>query len=65
MTRTKVEPKGIEPTEADIGRNVTYRGYAGEVERGHITSFNDHYVFVRYGSGSTSQATRRDQLDWG
>lgn len=55
---------GINPTEADIGRGVVYRGYGGEVENGYITSFNDHFVFVRYGLGCTSQATRRDQLEW-
>ena len=54
----------IDPTEADIGRGVVYHGYAGELEQGYITSFNEHYVFVRYGSGCTSQATRRDQLEW-
>lgn len=59
-----IEPKGIDPNAADVGRLVIYRGYAGETEEGVITSFNAHYVFVRYGLGSTSQATRRDQLDW-
>lgn len=58
------EPVGIHPTKTDIGRAVVYRGYAGEVEQGTITSFNDEYVFVRYGLGSTSAATRRDQLEW-
>lgn len=60
-----IEPNGIEPTPSDVGRAVIYRGHAGEVEHGVITSFNDHYVFVRYRQGCTSQATRRDQLDWG
>lgn len=55
---------GIDPAEADIGRNVIYHGHAGEREAGYITSFNEHVVFVRYGMGSTSQATRRDQLTW-
>jgi hypothetical protein len=55
---------GISPTEVDIGRKVIYRGHAGEREEGAITSFNDHYVFVRYGTGSTSAATLRDQLEW-
>lgn len=55
----------IEPTEKDIGRNVTYTNGVGEREYGHITSFNDSYVFVRYGSGSTSAATRREDLTWG
>lgn len=62
-TQTEVKT-GIEPTEADIGRNVIYHGHAGEREAGYITSFNDSVVFVRYGMGSTSQATSRDQLTW-
>lgn len=60
-TNTK---RGIEPTEADIGRGVIYRGGAGEMEQGYITSFNDHCVFVRYGIGCTSQATSREDLEW-
>jgi hypothetical protein len=55
---------GISPTEADIGRKVIYHGHAGEREEGTITSFNDRYVFVRYGTGSTSAATLPDQLEW-
>ena len=58
----------IEPTKVDIGRRVLYmrpnRDYGGPVEEGVITSFNDHCVFVRYGSGITSQATRREDLEW-
>ncbi len=68
MTDTAV----IEPTEKDVGRIVTYiPGHArGDVshkdcERGTITSFNDHAVFVRYGMGSTSAATSREDLVWG
>lgn len=59
-----IEPKGISPTPDDIGRSVIYRGYAGEVERGLLTSFNESYAFVRYGHGATSAATSFDQLDW-
>ncbi len=62
----------IDPTEKDIGRNVTYipghaRGDWGhpDCEHGFITSYNDHCVFVRYGMGSTSAATNRDDLRWG
>ncbi len=55
---------GIDPTEADVGRNVIYHGHAGEREAGYITSFNEHYVFVRYDMGCTSQATNREQLAW-
>lgn len=58
----------IEPTEADIGRKVVYRergDFPGrKIEEGVITSINDHYVFVRYGSGTTSAATQRADLEW-
>ena len=48
----------------DIGREVLYMPqHAGaKPEAGIITSFNDAYVFVRYGNSSTSQATRREDL---
>ena len=61
----------IEPTEYDIGRGVIYvPGHAKDdlnhpdCERGRITSFNDHSVFVRYGLGSTSAGTSRQDLHW-
>ncbi len=54
----------LNPTEADIGRQVIYHGWAGERESGVITSFNDSFVFVRYGMGCTSAATAREQLSW-
>lgn len=58
----------INPTSADVGRKVVYRergDFPGhKVEEGVITSFNDHCVFVRYGSGCTSAATRREDLEW-
>lgn len=55
----------INPAEADIGRKVIYRdlGGRGTIEEGVITSFNAHYVFVRYG-GETSAATCRGDLEW-
>lgn len=62
---TSLLPKGIEPTERDIGRAVVYRtAPMFEVEEGVITSFNDHCVFVRYGAKKHSQATSREDLDW-
>lgn len=61
----------IEPTENDVGRHVIYvpghaKGNLGhkDCERGFITSFNDHAVFVRYGMGSTSAGTSRQDLHW-
>jgi len=53
----------IEPQETDIGRMVIYVGGFDE-EEGIITSFNDKYVFVRYGSEKDSKATRREDLIW-
>lgn len=57
----------IEPTANDIGRMVIYRDFGGrgKIEEGVITSFNDSYVFVRYGgNGTTSAATARGDLEW-
>ncbi len=61
----------LEVTEDDIGRFVIYiPGHAKgdrnhkDCERGFITSFNDHSVFVRYGLGSTSAGTGRQDLEW-
>jgi hypothetical protein len=64
MSATYQPAKGIEPSEADIGRGVIYRGFGPDAEQGYITSFNDHNVFVRYGNSATSQATSRSDLDW-
>lgn len=61
----------IHPTKVDIGREVIYvPGHAKDdqkhkdCERGRITSFNDHCVFVRYGLGDTSAGTSREDLYW-
>jgi hypothetical protein len=56
----------IAPTLRDIGRKVVYRaGHPGaKAEEGVITSVSADYVFVRYGSGTTSAATRREDLEW-
>lgn len=58
----------IEPTDADIGRRVAYTGNAlirrGRLDYGIITSFNVHLVFVRYGAGTNSAGTRREDLEW-
>lgn len=53
----------INPTKADIGRRVVYIGFGQDTE-GVITSFNDDFVFVRYGRDTGSQATRRADLEW-
>lgn len=57
----------IQPSQSDIGRSVIYRGHAGEMEEGIITSFNDKYVFVRYRRQhptAPGQATSAEQLEW-
>lgn len=56
----------IDPKEKDIGRKVMYHGsFPAKPQEGYISSFNDRYVFVRYGiEESTSQATLRKDLDW-
>jgi hypothetical protein len=55
----------IEATERDIGRQVIYRDRSGyKVEEGIITSMNEQYVFVRYGSETISKATRPKDLEW-
>jgi hypothetical protein len=63
--RERLRPKGIKVTVADIGRAVVYRTAPNyEPEQGIITSFNDKYVFVRYGSSIRGVATDPDDLDW-
>ncbi len=55
----------IRPVVGDIGRLVIYRmAHTGEEEEGVITSLNDQYVFVRYGSDAGSKGTRREDLNW-
>lgn len=59
----------INPTEADIGRKVIYTPMCAPAEsnwreEGVITSFNEHYVFVRYDRQTTSAATARCDLEW-
>lgn len=51
-----------------IGQAVVYRGAGwhpdswAPAEQGIITSVNDRYVFVRYGSDHHSKATAPEQL---
>ena len=58
----------IEPTQADIGRSVIYKGgHPDDIDEGIITSFNPYVVFVRYRKQHPSapgQATSRDDLIW-
>ena len=60
----------IEPTTKDVGRGVVYvpRGpvIAGDLRResGVVSSWNEYYVFVRFGALSTAMACRREDLQW-
>ena len=57
----------IEPTDADIGRGVNYIIPNLPTETGVITSFNEHYVFVRYRDqhpSANGKATHRMDLYW-
>jgi hypothetical protein len=55
----------INPSDDDIGRKVVYTTIWNDTrEEGVITSFNNHFVFVRYGSDINSKATRREDLEW-
>lgn len=61
---TRMKIQNTELTEQHIGQSVVYRLWHNEPEQGVITSFNDRYVFVRYGSNTTSQATSPEDLNW-
>ena len=55
----------IDPKQTDIGRAVSCVGhFSGEREYGRITSFNEHYVFVKYNGDEHSKATHRQHLEW-
>jgi hypothetical protein len=54
----------IDPAPEDVGRFVIYTFSGGTAEQGVITSFSEHYVFVRYGADIHSKATRREDLEW-
>ena len=56
----------IEVTKEDIGRAVSYISRGADnrsrFEYGIITSYNTHYVFVRYDDELISKATHREDL---
>lgn len=57
------ESDGVRGT--DRGKSVIYRKHDSDrVEEGIITSWNDEYVFVRYGRDKLSKATRPEDLSW-
>lgn len=48
----------LDEARQHIGRGVVYRPFADVIpERGVITSVNDQWVFVRYGTDASSKAT--------
>ena len=49
-------------TEADKGRGVLFHHNHGATERGVLSSWNDLYVFCRFGSGSAAAACDPKQL---
>ncbi len=56
--------EGLELKDTDIGAQVLYTPVVGGWESGEIASFNDSYVFVRYGEDAGSKATRGEDLVW-
>lgn len=52
----------LKPT--DVGRRAIYTAHHGDRQVGVISSWNERYVFVRYGMGSTAAATDPDQLEF-
>jgi hypothetical protein len=58
----------IDPTPDDIGRKVIYTpagDYPGKrSEEGVISSLNEKYVFVRFGSNVAGIACNRNNLTW-
>jgi hypothetical protein len=52
----------LDEARRNVGHGVVYRAPHGSTEQGVITSVNDTYVFVRFGTDTGSQATRPEQL---
>ena len=53
----------LEEARASIGLLVVYRRKGQKPDQGVVTSVNDHYVFVRYGSQVGSAATNPADLE--
>ena len=49
-------------TDKDKSRVVIYTGPKGKTESGLITSWNDTFIFVRYGLGTSGVATMPENL---
>jgi hypothetical protein len=52
----------IEEAMKNIGKSVVYQPKVGPIEAGVITSVNNKFIFVRYGSHKHSQATKPEDL---
>ena len=48
-------------TDADLGRAVLYTPTG---ERGTITSWNEEFIYVRYGTNPQGNATSPEDLEW-
>ena len=51
-------------SEADLGRLVVYTPHTGPTERGIITSWNEEFIFVRYGTNPQGNPTSPHDLVW-
>lgn len=56
----------IKPAPEDLGREVFYlSNFPGDSPQpGKISSFNDRFVFVRFGNSATAQACDPRDLYW-
>ena len=50
--------------DSDIGRQVTFVHHHGEREFGVLSSWNNKWIFVRFGMGDTAAACDPQQLCW-
>lgn len=51
-------------TAVDEGRGVLFHHRHGGSDRGTLSSWNDHWIFCRFGHGSTAAACDPRQLTW-
>lgn len=54
----------FEINELDIGKKVIYKEGEYNEEKGVITSYNNEYIFVKYGNDIQSKSTRIKDLTW-
>ncbi len=51
-------------TKTDKERGVIFHHHHGTRERGVLSSWNEHYIFARFTSGSTAAACDPAQLEF-